>query len=153
MHVVSDKTEAYNRVLRQRHLEHLSSGGTQQGTAHDCWSDGPTVGSVSKVKRCIGCDRGKLENRSFKPINKKDCASCRLQALNTDVCDLFRVKSLGHSAYILTIIDDYSRMTFVYFLKHKSELDQRGREFVAYVERQTGDKIRHLRSDSGREFG
>lgn len=60
---------------------------------------------------------------------------------------------LGNSPYLLTFVDEYSRKTFVYFLKLKCEEDQRVREFVDYVERQTGDKVRHLRSDDGGEYG
>lgn len=51
--------------------------------------------------------------------------------------------------YFLTFIDDYSQMTFVYFLKAKYEVSSRVRNLVEFVEHQTGDKIKHLRSDNG----
>ncbi|MEM7213687.1 MAG: radical SAM protein [Pseudomonadota bacterium] len=50
-------------------------------------------------------------------------------------------------------MDDYSHMTFVYFLRSKSEVDKRVRDFVEFVEGQTGDKVKHLRSDNGGEYG
>lgn len=44
-------------------------------------------------------------------------------------------------------------MAFVYFLKHKFEVDRRVGDFMSYVERQTGDKVKHLSSDNGGEYG
>jgi hypothetical protein len=42
---------------------------------------------------------------------------------------------------MLTFTDDYSRKTFVYFLKSKDEVFDRFVEFKADVETQTGEKI------------
>lgn len=76
-------------------------------------------------------------------------ANARLQLVYLDVCGRLRVKSLGHAIYFLTLVDDYSRMTFVYFFKRKSEVGRRVRDFVEYVERQTREKVKHLRFDHG----
>ena len=52
----------------------------------------------------------------------------------------------------LTFIDDYSRKTWVYFLKRKSEVFDIFKEFKILVERQSGHYIKVLRSDQGGEF-
>jgi transposase InsO family protein len=49
-------------------------------------------------------------------------------------------------------IDDYSRKTYIYFLKTKDEVFDRFKEFRALVENQTGRRIRVLRSDNGGEY-
>eukprot|EP00253_Pinus_taeda_P030792 PITA_30792 len=48
--------------------------------------------------------------------------------------------------------DDFSRNTWIYFLKKKSEVFDRFKEFKALVENQTKKKINVLRTDNGGEF-
>ena len=54
----------------------------------------------------------------------------------------------------MTFIDDYSRKTWIYFLKSKEadEVLDKFREFRAWVENQSGKKIKVLRSDNGGEY-
>jgi hypothetical protein len=48
--------------------------------------------------------------------------------------------------YYVSFIDDFSRKTWIYFLKTKDEVFSRFQEFKALVENQTGKKIKVLRS-------
>ena len=57
----------------------------------------------------------------------------------------------GYSYYV-TFIDDYSRKTWIYFLKAKSEVFERFWDFKTLVEKQTGKKIQVLRIDNGGEY-
>ncbi|KAJ4724427.1 Retrovirus-related Pol polyprotein from transposon TNT 1-94 [Melia azedarach] len=50
------------------------------------------------------------------------------------------------------MIDDFSRMTWVFIMKHKSEAFKNFRQWKALVENQTGKKIKRLRTDNGLEF-
>jgi hypothetical protein len=50
------------------------------------------------------------------------------------------------------IVDDYSRYTWVYFFKHKSETQQTVIDFAKEVEHQYGQNILAIRSDNGSEF-
>ena len=52
----------------------------------------------------------------------------------------------------MLFIDDYSRMIWVYFLEQKSDAFSKFLEFMALVERQSGLKIKTLRTDHGGEF-
>jgi hypothetical protein len=52
-----------------------------------------------------------------------------------------QTESLGKSHYMLTFTDDYSRKTFVYFLKSKDEVFDKFVEFKANVETQTGEHV------------
>ena len=54
--------------------------------------------------------------------------------------------------YFLTFIDDYSRRTWVYFLKLKSEVFNMFLAYKALVEKQFGHQIIKLRSNNGREY-
>ena len=64
----------------------------------------------------------------------------------------FQTKSLGGASYILTFIDDFSRMTFGYLLEHKDQTFESFKNFKAFVENQTNLKIKMLRSDNGGEY-
>jgi len=53
---------------------------------------------------------------------------------------------------MLSIIDDYSRKAFVYFLKNKFEVKDKLIEFVNFAEKQTGEVVKIFRSDNGTEY-
>ena len=52
----------------------------------------------------------------------------------------------------MLVIDDYSRLTWVAFLKEKSEAFSKFKIFKALTENQTGRKVKAIRSDRGGEF-
>jgi transposase InsO family protein len=52
----------------------------------------------------------------------------------------------------MSFIDDFSRKTWIYFLRKKSEVFDRFKEFKALVQNQTEKRIKVLRKDNGREF-
>ena len=54
--------------------------------------------------------------------------------------------------YYVSFIDDFSRKTWIYFLKGKSEVFSKFKEYKALVENQADRKIKTLRSDNGGEF-
>jgi hypothetical protein len=54
--------------------------------------------------------------------------------------------------YYVSFIDEFSRKTWIYFLRKKSEVFDRFKEFKALVENQTEKQIKVLRTDNGREF-
>eukprot|EP00253_Pinus_taeda_P015702 PITA_15702 len=60
--------------------------------------------------------------------------------------------SLVGSQYFLTFIDDFTRKTWVYFLKNKSEVFEKFRNFKALVENQSGLHIKVLRTNIGGEY-
>jgi transposase InsO family protein len=53
---------------------------------------------------------------------------------------------------MLTIIDDYSRRVFPYFLKHKSNAFDAFKAWKVMVKKQTERKLNILRTDNGMEF-
>jgi len=78
-------------------------------------------------------------------------SSFPLQLVFSDVwgpaCDSF-----GRNKFYVSFIDDYSKFTWIYLLKHKSEVFQRFHEFQQLVERQFDKKILALQSDWGGEY-
>jgi hypothetical protein len=60
--------------------------------------------------------------------------------------------SLSGYVYYVSFIDDYSRKTWVYFLKSKDEVLGKFKELKALVESLSERKNKKLRVDNGREY-
>ena len=54
--------------------------------------------------------------------------------------------------YVMVLVDDFSRYTWVKFLKEKNEALSNFVEFKNIVEKEFGKKIQCLRSDNGGEY-
>jgi transposase InsO family protein len=72
--------------------------------------------------------------------------------VHTDVCGPMHTRSLGGAYYFLLFIDDFTRYTWVYFLRRKSDVFEYFKEFRNMVEKQTGKTIKILHSDQGGEY-
>lgn len=99
---------------------------------------------------CTTCCEGKQCRLPFKSTGQR--SSDLLDIVHTDICGPMENVSLGGSRYFLLFVDDYSRMTFVYFLRHKNEALKYFKIYKAHVENQTKKTIKVLRSDNGLEF-
>ena len=99
---------------------------------------------------CENCVYGKQNQVSFPSGGKR--TKQILELVHSDVFGPVKVPSLGKSVYYVSFIDDFSRNTWIYFLKKKSEVFDRFKEFKALVENQTEKKIKVLRTDNGGEF-
>ena len=106
--------------------------------------------STEQQELCQGCTLGKYTKASFP--NSEHRASGILDLIHFDVCGPMSTLSLSGHEYYVTFIDDFSRKTWIYFLKTKGEVFARFKKFKALVENQTGKKIKALRSDNGGEF-
>lgn len=103
-------------------------------------------------KTCIiSCLEGKQARRPFKSINYKR-ATTKLGLVHSDVCGPMSVKSIDGKKYLLIFVDDYSRKIIGYFLETKTEVLAKFIEHKAFVENQTGYKIKALRSDNGTKY-
>ena len=60
--------------------------------------------------------------------------------------------SLSGYVYYVYIMDDFSRKTWIYFLKRKDEVFSKFKEFKALIENHTEKKIKTFQSDNGGEF-
>jgi len=65
---------------------------------------------------------------------------------------LFQINSLREASYILTFIEDFSKMTFSYLIKHKDQNFDKFNDLKALVENQTEFKIKMLRFENGGEY-
>ena len=79
-----------------------------------------------------GCARGKNIKNPFPKIKKK--TKGMLELIHFDVCGPTPSISLSGYEYYVTFIDDYSIKTWIYFLKNKSEVFGKFKEFKSLIE-------------------
>ncbi|GKD55532.1 retrovirus-related pol polyprotein from transposon TNT 1-94 [Tanacetum coccineum] len=96
----------------------------------------------SKDKPCSSCEKGKHHRASFKTKQTSSINKC-LHLLHMDI---------NHEKYTLIIVNEYSRYTWVYFLKKKSQAPETIMSFIKRVENQNDIKVKQLRTDNGTEF-
>jgi len=71
-----------------------------------------------------------------------------LDYIHLDVWGPASVRSKGGAEYFVTFINGFSRKIWVYFMKNKSEVFEKFKEWKAYVEKSTGRFVKYLRSDN-----
>jgi hypothetical protein len=71
-----------------------------------------------------------------------------LDLIHFDVGGPMSVASVKGTSYYVTLIDDFSKKTWIYFMNTKDELFCHFREFKAQVENMIGRKIKVLRTDN-----
>lgn len=106
----------------------------------------------SKMENCSVCAMGKQTRLPFPKSGNR--ASGVLELVHTDICGPMEEKSIGGSRYYVTFVDDWTRRIFVFFLETKSEAEvlHAFDQFRALAEKQTGFKLKALRSDNGKEY-
>jgi hypothetical protein len=91
---------------------------------------------------CKGCALGKNAKASFP--SSKNRSKGILDLIHPDVSGSMSVASLQGSSYYVTFINNFSRKTWIFFMKAKDEVFSRFREFRAQVENQTGKEDQGL---------
>nr|GEX96795.1 hypothetical protein [Tanacetum cinerariifolium] len=105
--------------LWHRRLNHLNFG-TSNDLARKDLVRGLLRLKFEKDHLCFACQLGKSKKHTHTP----KAENTNLEVLNTlhmDLCGPMRVQTINGKKYILVIVDDYSRFTWVKFLRLKDE--------------------------------
>ena len=97
----------------------------------------------TKLSFCEGCVAGKMKRAPFKPVREVR-SKRRLQVVHSDVCGPMPTDPIGGSKYYVTFIDNYSRCCAVYFLRNKSEVPEKFKEYEAHVYSDCGERGEYL---------
>ena len=103
-----------------------------------------------KIDFCEHCVLGKQTKVKFGTAIHQ--AEGILDYVHTDVWGPAKNESLGRKRWFVSFIDDYSRRSWVYMMKHKHEVLNIFLEWKNMVEKKTGKKLKVLRSDNGGEY-
>nr|GEW11278.1 ribonuclease H-like domain-containing protein [Tanacetum cinerariifolium] len=100
---------------------------------------------------CSACQLGKSKKHTHSPKTK----NTNLEVLNTLHMDLYgpmRVQTINGKKYILVIIDDYMRFTWVKFLRSKDETLKVVIKFLKQIQVSLNKTVRFIYTDNGTEF-
>jgi len=75
-----------------------------------------------------------------------------LSSFHSDLVGPMCTKSIQGNIYFMTFIDNFSSHGIVYYHKTKDQLKQAFETFLAWSEKQTGQKLKALCSDRGGEY-
>nr|GFB78803.1 retrovirus-related Pol polyprotein from transposon TNT 1-94 [Tanacetum cinerariifolium] len=104
-----------------------------------------------KEHLCPSCEQGKSKRASHPP-NLVPNSRQRLHLLHMDLCRPMRIASINGKRYILVIVDDCSRYTWVYFLRSKAEAPAVIITFLKRITVLFQSPVIIIRTDNGTEF-
>nr|GEY33595.1 putative ribonuclease H-like domain-containing protein [Tanacetum cinerariifolium] len=108
------------------------------------------VRGLSKLKfkkghLCSACAMGKSKKKTHKP-KSEDTNQEKLYLLHMDLYGLMRVASINGKKYILVIVDDYSRFTWVKCLRSKDEAPYFIIKFLKMIQVRLKTPVRRIRT-------
>jgi len=99
---------------------------------------------------CDACHRAKQKKLSF--ALSKSVIVKSFELLHMDIWGPCSIVSMRGFRYFLTIVDDFSRYTWVILLHNKFEVHNHILKFIAYAENQFQTTVQIIRTDNGAEF-
>ena len=99
---------------------------------------------------CDACILGKHNEQPFNDSMFR--ASRKLGLVHSDLCGPMPVPSANGNKYIMTFIDDFTRMCWVYLLKAKSQAFDEFKIFHLLIKKEAQLNIGTLRIDNGGEY-
>ncbi|GJU70881.1 retrovirus-related pol polyprotein from transposon TNT 1-94 [Tanacetum coccineum] len=143
----ASKTKSW---LWHRRLSHLNFGAINHLAKHGLVRGLPKL-KFEKDHLCSACVMGKSKKQSHKP-KSEDTNQEKLYLLHMDLCGPMRVASVNGKKYILVIVDDYSRFTWVKFLASKDEAPDFIIKFLKMIQVRLNATVRNIHTDNGTEF-
>lgn len=146
--VESAMVAAVPASIWHKRLGHLCYAGmcTLRKANHLKFQDGENF--QEHLKNCVACLEGKQVAKPFPSTATR--ATQPLELVHSDVARPMSCCSWGGARYLLTFTDDYSRKSWGYLLRNKSQVTSVFIQFKTLVEKQS--TLKCLRSDGGGEY-
>ncbi|GJZ09544.1 retrovirus-related pol polyprotein from transposon TNT 1-94 [Tanacetum coccineum] len=80
---------------------------------------------------CVSCAKNGKSRKATHPPKLIPSTHSKLELIHMDLCGPMRVESINGKKYILVIVEDYFRYTWVYFLRTKDETPEMIKKFIA----------------------
>ncbi|GJW48018.1 retrovirus-related pol polyprotein from transposon TNT 1-94, partial [Tanacetum coccineum] len=143
----ASKTKSW---LWHRRLSHLNFGAINHLARHGLVRGLPKL-KFEKDHLCSACALRKSLKKPHKP-KSEDTNHEKLYLLHMDLCGPMCVASVNGKKYILVIVDDYSRFTWVKCLRSKDEAPTFIINFLKMIQVRLKETVRRIRTDNGTEF-
>ncbi|XP_049398958.1 uncharacterized protein LOC125862879 [Solanum stenotomum] len=138
-----NNTKVINMELWHKRLGHVSSTVLARMFAMN-------KESLCTLTKCSVCPLAKQTKLSF-PVSSIKTSAC-FDMIHVDLWGPYNTPTIDGNKYFLTIVDDFSRMTWLFLLKHKSVVCVSLKEFLLFIKTQFGRSVKVLMSDNGTEF-
>ncbi|GJT92836.1 putative ribonuclease H-like domain-containing protein [Tanacetum coccineum] len=144
------KATSEESMLWHRRLGHVNFKNINKLVKDNLVRDLP-LKQFKNDQTCVACLKGKqhrasCKTKAFSPSTKP------LFMLHMDLFGPTFVSSLMHKKYCLVVTDDFSRFSWVFFLRSKDETSEILKNFIRKIEKLVDKKVKIIRSDNGTEF-
>ncbi|KAL7583471.1 uncharacterized protein LOC111907817 [Lactuca sativa] len=132
--------------LWHRRLSHLNFGYINKLIGDDLVRGLPLL-KLDNETLCAACEKGKLSKSTHKSISESSVSE-PLELLHIDLCGPAKTQTIQGKKYILVVVDGFSRFTWVFFLRLKSEAPEEMINFIKQIELKLKRPVRRIRSDN-----
>jgi hypothetical protein len=130
-------------------LWHFRLGHASDSVLHAIKNDFPSI----SFKSNIAYDHRHTTKQTKLPFpNFNHRTDSSFSLIHVDIWGPLKNSCLHDHRYFLTIVEDHSRYTWVFFMKSKSEARSLLQNFIIYVKTQFNLTVKCVRSDNGLEF-
>ncbi|KAL0408223.1 UNVERIFIED_CONTAM: Retrovirus-related Pol polyprotein from transposon RE2 [Sesamum radiatum] len=137
-------------ILWHARLDHVGFQLLQKISTDNLLDGVPNFKNIQRGEICSGCQYEKSHRFPFSYSRNR--ASAALQFFHSDLLGPTRTSSYTGLTYVMVIVDDFSRFSWVYLLEHKSGAFSKFIRFKHDVEKEFGSQIKCLGTNNGREF-
>jgi hypothetical protein len=148
--IICNKATIGDSELWHQRLGHLNVTNMLKIASKKIVKDLPKMEKTEKGV-CGPCQLGKQTQAAHKKTSGI-LTSRNLELLHMDLMGPIRTASLGERKYILVFVDDYSRFTWAFLLREKSDVFDAAQQLFKKNQIEQNYPIMRIRSDHGREF-
>ena len=135
-----------------KHVWHLRLGHPSSGVFQKLLQDLPNLKSISSSieSHCSVCPLAKQKRLAY--VSHNNLSSKPFDLVHIDVWGPFSTESVEGFRYFFTLVDDCTRMTWVYMLRNKSDVSVSFPALLNLVSTQFNTKVKAIRSDNAPEL-
>ncbi|KAK2423987.1 putative mitochondrial protein [Trifolium repens] len=145
--LVSKEEEVW---LWHQKLGHLHLRGIKKAISTGAIRDLPKL-NIEEGRICGECQISKQTRMSHQKLEHQ-VTTRPLELLHIDLMGPMQVESMGGRRYALVVVDDFSRFTWIEFIREKSDSFDILKLLCLQLQREKNLSIVRIRSDHGREF-
>lgn len=101
--------------------------------------------------QCDACQQGKSV-KAASPQQNTIRTSRPLELVHSDLCGPMKTRTPSQHIYLITLVDDFSRLTLVRTIAAKSDTANELLSMIAALETSAGAKVKSLKTDNGGEY-
>nr|GEX60131.1 hypothetical protein [Tanacetum cinerariifolium] len=136
--------------LWHQRLSHLNFDTINDLAKYDLVSGLPKF-KYHKEHLCSSFEQGKRKRASHPPKPVPNSRQ-RLHLFHMDLCGPMRISSINGKRYVLVIVDDYSRYTWVHFIRSKDEAPEVIKTFLKRITVLLQSPVIIIRTDNDTKF-